>query len=58
MLYHSSRYTHINQPLLLTKMVGDLAFSRVYKSEYLTVEMMAEMMAVSSVVDLVEKMVG
>ena len=39
-------------------MVGDLAFSKVYKSEYLTVEMMAETMAVSSVVDLVEKMVG
>jgi hypothetical protein len=39
-------------------MVGDLAFSKVYKLEYLMVEMMAEMMAASSVVDLVEKMVG
>ncbi len=58
MLYHSSRYTQINQPALLTKMVGDLAFSKVYKSEYLMVEMMAETMAASSVVDLVEKMVG
>ena len=57
MLYHSSRYTHINQPLLLTTMVGDLAFSKVYKLE-LMVEMMAETMAVSSVVDLVEKMAG